>query len=81
MASIGAGVNTFGESSPNGSLFGQSVARASWRIVIPGRNTAPENADLDVTKIDDVVLKISHSAIARRSTPFSIDISCLGGQL
>jgi hypothetical protein len=81
VASIGAGVNTFGESAANTSLFGQSVARASWRIVIPGRSVAPENGDLDITHVDDVLLKVTHSAIARRSTPFPIDISCLGGQL
>lgn len=84
FAVIGAGVNTFGTGAPNTSLFGQSVARASWRIVVPGPQEAPSNSDVDFTHIDDIVLKIDHQALPLRSSPVSIDTSCLaqigGGQ-
>jgi len=79
MAVVQAGVNTFGDAPANTSLYGQPVARASWRLVIPGRSDAPSNSDVDISKLDDIVLKISHHAIPQRSAAVSIDLSCLGG--
>lgn len=76
-AVIQAGVNTFGDAPPNTSLFGQSVARAKWTLVIPGGADAPANADVDLTHLDDVVLKFTHKAQPRRNSPVSIDLSCL----
>lgn len=72
-----AGVNDFGGAPPNTSLFGQSVARATWRIAIPGASAAPANGDLDVTQIDDIVLKVTHRAVARRVSSWAPDLSCL----
>jgi hypothetical protein len=40
FAVIQAGVNTFGAVQGNTSLDGQSVARASWRLLIPGADAA-----------------------------------------
>lgn len=84
FAVISAGVNTFGEGAPNTSLYGQSVARASWQLEIPGPLEAPSNSDVDLTKIQDIVLRIDHQAIPIQSSPGSIDTSCLaqigGGQ-
>jgi hypothetical protein len=78
FAVLQSGVNTFGDApSPNTSLFGQSVARASWKVVIPGASSAPSNADLDLSKIEDIVLKLGHAALPRKSTPVSVDLSCL----
>jgi hypothetical protein len=77
VAIIQAGVNDFGKATPNTSLFGQSVARATWRIVIPGASSAPGNQDVDLTKIEDVVLRITHSALARRTSGWNPDVSCL----
>jgi len=79
FAVIQAGVNTFGDSPPNSSLYGQSVARSAWQIVIPGPASAPLNSDLDVGKIDDIVLKFGHKALPRRGSALSVDLSCLGG--
>jgi hypothetical protein len=76
-ASIQAGVNTFGDAPANTSLFGQSVARASWKLIIPGAAVAPSNADVDLTHVDDVVLKFSHKASPTKNAPIGIDISCL----
>ncbi len=76
-AVIQAGVNTFGDVT-NTSLFGQSVARATWTLSIPGGNIAPSNLDVDVTKLDDIVLKIKHKAIPlQSSSSWSLDDSCL----
>jgi hypothetical protein len=77
FAVIQSGVNGFGDAPPNTSLFGQSVARASWSLVIPGGTDAPSNSDIDITHVDDVVLKFTHKALPRRSSPMSVDLSCL----
>lgn len=77
VAVIQAGVNEFGPKA-NTSLFGQSVARASWTLIIPSGDLAPANADLDLETLEDIVLEIDHAALPRREGATSIDISCLG---
>ncbi len=77
FAVLQAGVNSYGDASPNFSLFGQSVARASWQLVIPGASAAPTNADLNLLKLEDVVLKLGHKATARKGGAFPLDLSCL----
>lgn len=79
VAIVQAGVNSFGKAAPNASLFGQSVARASWRITLPPGDAAPSNADLDPSKLEDIVLRIEHQALPRRATPLYVDTSCLAG--
>ncbi len=78
-AVVQAGVNGFGEAPPNTALFGQSVARASWELVLPGAAEAPSNRDLDLTKLEDVVLRIKHRAYALGGGALGVDLSCLGG--
>jgi hypothetical protein len=76
-AVIQAGVNTFGDVT-NTTLFGQSVARATWTLGISGGNQVPANADVDVTKLDDIVLKIKHRALPiQPGSSWSLDDSCL----
>ncbi len=76
-AVIEAGVNTYSDVT-NTSLFGQSVARATWTIDILGGNLVPANADVDVTKLDDILLKINHKSIAlQSSSTWSLDDTCL----
>jgi hypothetical protein len=77
FAVIQAGVNTFGQAQGNMSLYGQSVARASWRLVIAGADAAPSNSDLDLSKLEDVLLEIEHEARPRHESPLSVDLSCL----
>lgn len=77
IAVIQAGVNTFGDATANTSLFGQSVARTSWQLAIPGASAAPSNADVDLTHVEDIVLRFGHKAVPRQSSPISIDLSCL----
>lgn len=77
-AVIQAGVNTFGDVT-NTTLVGQSVARATWTLVIKGGTEVPTNADVDVTKLDDIVLKIKHKALPiQSSSSWALDDSCLG---
>jgi hypothetical protein len=78
QAVIQAGVNTFGEAKPNSSLFGQSVARATWKVVIPSGSIAPANSDLDLTALDDIVLKVTHKALPRRNQSLPVSFACLG---
>jgi hypothetical protein len=78
QAVIQAGVNTFGEAKPNSSLFGQSVARATWKVVIPAGSVAPANSDLDLKSLDDIVLKVTHHALPRRNKSLPVSIACLG---
>jgi hypothetical protein len=73
-----AGVNTYGTAPVNTSLFGQSVARAKWTLVVPSGTEAPANADVVLTNLDDVVLLFTHQALPIHAAPVSIDISCLG---
>ncbi|HEY6722744.1 MAG TPA: hypothetical protein VI197_01900, partial [Polyangiaceae bacterium] len=76
-AVIQTGVNDFGPTA-NTSLFGQSVARASWTLIIPSGDTSPPNRDLDLEHLTDIVLQISHRALPRREGSLGIDVSCLG---
>lgn len=78
QAVIQAGVNTFGEAKPNSSLFGESVARATWKVVIPAGTVAPANSDLDLKSLDDIVLKVTHHALPRRNKSLPVSIACLG---
>jgi hypothetical protein len=75
---VQAGVNSFGEAPANTYLFGMPVAGASWRVVIPGPARAPANADIDISKVEDIVIKVQHKALPAQSSPGSIDLSCLG---
>ena len=77
LAIIQSGVNTFGTAPENSSLYGQSVARASWHLVVPGLGSAPANADLDLTHLDDITLQIKHEALPQKNSPLSVDLSCL----
>jgi hypothetical protein len=76
-AVVQAGVNTFGAAAPNASLYGLSVASAKWKLVIPGAAVAPSNADLDLSKIDDIVLRVHHAARPIPAAPGPISFDCL----
>jgi hypothetical protein len=65
-AVVQAGVNSYGTSlTANASLKGMSVASSRFQILIPGKDVAPANADLDMQKVEDVVLRIRHEARPR----------------
>lgn len=76
-AAIDAGVNSFGETNANTFLFGQSVARANWKVTIPSGETVPQNADLHLDQLEDVVIRVRHRALQRKTKPTPIDTSCL----
>lgn len=77
-AVIQAGVNSYGTApSANESLHGLSVASAKWKITIPGPAAAPANADLDLTKLADIVVRVNHAARPIRPAKLSISADCL----
>ncbi|MDX2087900.1 MAG: hypothetical protein SFX73_08625 [Kofleriaceae bacterium] len=77
-AEVQAGVNVPPTSVPDTQFAGRSVAASEWRLVIlPGRQ-APANADLDVTRIDDIVFRIEHQAISLTDSPVSYAPACGG---
>ncbi|MFZ5895578.1 MAG: hypothetical protein ACOY0T_31260 [Myxococcota bacterium] len=78
IAAIDAGVNSFGETNPNSFLFGQSVARATWKLTIPSGSIVPQNSDLHLDRLEDVVIRVKHKALPRKSKATAINTSCLG---
>ncbi len=80
VANVQAGVNSLGGAPANGSLRGRPVASSAWHVTIPGGSTEPANADLDLMKIEDIVLEIAHDALPQRSVGMGLDFSCLGGR-
>jgi hypothetical protein len=76
-AVVQAGVNSFGKPTANASLYGLSVASSQWKLVLPGASAAPSNADLDLTKIDDIVLRVRHTARPVTDRPLPIAFDCL----
>lgn len=77
-AAIDTGVNSFGDTNANTFLFGQSVARANWKVTIPSGATVPQNADLHLDQLEDVVIRVRHRALQRKTKATPIDTSCLG---
>ncbi len=78
FAVVQAGVNDFGDAGQNSSLFGQSVARAQWQLVIAGPQDAPSNAAPDLTQLADPVLELTHKPLPPSNSPLSVDVACLG---
>lgn len=77
-ANVQAGVNTFGTApSPNTSLAGLSVASAKWHVAIPGGQSAPANSDVDLTKVEDIVLRVRHSARPINADQTPTTVNCL----
>ncbi len=75
---IDVGVNTFGDAKPNSFLYGQSVARASWKVTIQAGADVPSNADLRLDHLEDIVIRVTHKALPRKNQATPIDMSCLG---
>lgn len=61
-ALIQAGVNSFGLAPANHELTGRSVASDRWVLIIPTGSEAPNNRDMDLLNIDDVVIEVTHEA-------------------
>jgi len=66
---VQAGVNTYPSSPPDTQLFGRSMANGEWLLAIPPGSATPQNGDLDLSRIDDIVLEVEHSAISLSDTP------------
>jgi hypothetical protein len=77
-AVIQAGVNTFGTASANDSLKDLAVASSKWHLVVPGPLAAPSNADVDLTKLEDIILRVHHQARPIPDSPIPLSFECLG---
>ena len=75
---IQAGVNAYPVAAPDAQLFGRSVAATDWRIAVPPGPVAPTNGDLELDGIDDIVLRIEHSAISLSESPIDYTPVCGG---
>lgn len=74
---IQGGVNSYGIADPNDGFYGRSVAFSSWRLEIPGPAEVPDNADVDVTHIDDIVIRVRHEALTvDTASPSSYQETC-----
>ncbi|MBM4363709.1 MAG: hypothetical protein FJ104_13590, partial [Deltaproteobacteria bacterium] len=77
-AVLQAGVNAYPSAlEPNGSLSGLPVASSRFRLRVPGGGEAPANADVDLTRVDDVVLRVRHAARPPGSTGLGASLECL----
>lgn len=59
---IQAGVNDWGDATPNRGFAGWPVAGEQWVVTVPTGADAPANEDLDPTELSDIVLRITHQA-------------------
>ena len=77
LAALSAGVNDYDTaSSPNQSLFDYAVSQDTFILALPDANTSPANAGLDATLLDDVVLRITHTGVARGSASSTFHPTC-----
>ncbi len=74
-AVLDVGVNDYRSEAYDTQLFGRAMANTAWTVSIPPGNIEPQNADLDLTRIEDIVLMVRHRGIslgnaALNYTPF-----------
>jgi hypothetical protein len=72
---LAAGVNVY-PTLADAQLFGRSIANTQWTLAIPPGSAAPQNADLDLTKIEDIVLRIEHAAVSLSPTSRDFNPIC-----
>ena len=72
---LAAGVNMY-PTLADAQLFGRSIANTQWILAIPPGSAAPQNADLDLTKIEDIVLRIEHAAVSLSPTSRDFNPIC-----
>ena len=76
-ATLSAGINDYDtDASPNASLLDYSVSQDTFVVAVPDATTSPANRDLDLSQLDDIVLRVTHSAIATGSATASFHPTC-----
>ena len=75
-AELQAGVNVYPMSAPDTQFFGRSVAATEWVIAIPPGSVAPANSDVNALRIDDIILRVEHSAISLSDSPIRYTSTC-----
>jgi hypothetical protein len=76
VADIAAGVNVYPTTAPNTLFTGRSVANSEWELGIPLGASHPRNADLDFSRIDDIVIRLDHDARSLMDSPVTYDPMC-----
>ncbi|QQR88710.1 MAG: hypothetical protein IPJ88_10725 [Myxococcales bacterium] len=74
-AEIDAGVNTYRDNVDT-QFFGRSVASSAWEIVFPSADKAPENEDLDLSRLEDIVFELQREAVTLSEYTGSFAPSC-----
>ncbi len=69
---VSTGVNVYPVDA-DFQFFGRPVGASEWVLEVPSGNETPTNSDIDVTGIEDIVLRITHRAISlgTSSRPFT----------
>ena len=75
---VQAGVNVYSSAPPDTQFTGRSVAASEWRLAIPPADVAPTNADVDLLRIEDIVLRIEHTGISLSDGPLAYRPTCGG---
>jgi hypothetical protein len=73
-AVVQAGLADYGKT--NTTLYGHSVARPHWTVTIPSASSAPSNRDIDLTKLEDIIIEVSHEALPLGNSDASIPLDC-----
>lgn len=67
VAQLQAGINAAPSSAADTQFFGRSVAATDWRIEL--RPNDSQNQDIDVSGIEDVIIRLRHHAHTAGATP------------
>ncbi|QQR89556.1 MAG: hypothetical protein IPJ88_15370 [Myxococcales bacterium] len=74
-AEIDAGVNTYRDDIDT-QFFGRSVAASDWVISFPPAEQAPQNDDLDLSRLEDIIFELKREAITLSDYTGSFAPSC-----
>ncbi len=72
---VSAGVNVY-PADADFQFFGRPVGASEWVLELPSGNETPTNSDIDVTKIEDIVLRVNHRAISLDTSPRPFTPNC-----
>ena len=75
---VQAGVNVYSSAPADTQFTGRSVAASEWRLAIPPASVAPTNADVDLLRLDDILLRIEHTGISLSDGPLAYRPTCGG---
>ncbi len=63
-AFLEAGVNAYLNGPTDTQLFGRPIAASKWSLELPSGTVAPQNADLDLKHLEDIIIQIEYSGFS-----------------